>query len=167
MSLNDLMEGNSSDLPTDLEGTKEEVEDAKPAAVGGNGPPRSAKLEAIVAHVKDIVGRSADDGNKVSAGPDLHSAFGDKTPYKRQLLDFLSHSRSVRQVLVFSQFTSFLDLLGPALVEEGVTFVRFDGKSSRDKRAAAIDAFQKDPDVRVFLLSLKAGGTVRPTSTFS
>jgi SNF2 family DNA or RNA helicase len=61
------------------------------------------------------------------------------------------------KALVFSQWTSMLDLLEPRLRERGHGTVRLDG-STRD-RAAVVDSFQRDPGVSVFLVSLKAGGT--------
>lgn len=61
------------------------------------------------------------------------------------------------KALVFSQWTSFLDLIEPALVQVGVEFSRLDG-STRD-RAAVVDAFQADAGPPVMLISLKAGGT--------
>lgn len=59
--------------------------------------------------------------------------------------------------LVFSQFTSHLDLVEHQLARAGIPFVRLDGKT-RD-RAAVVRRFQEDPAVVVFLISLKAGGT--------
>jgi len=58
--------------------------------------------------------------------------------------------------LVFSQWTSMLDLLEPKLVEKGFRFVRLDGSTAN--RAAVVEHFQKNPEVSVFLVSLKAGG---------
>jgi SNF2 family DNA or RNA helicase len=58
--------------------------------------------------------------------------------------------------LVFSQWTSMLDLLEPKLRERGLAFVRLDG--STVDRAGTVDRFQRDPEVPVFLVSLKAGG---------
>ena len=60
-----------------------------------------------------------------------------------------------RRVLVFSQFTSMLDLIGPRLTAAGIPFVELRG-DTRD-RAAPVEAFQAG-DVPVFLISLKAGG---------
>lgn len=59
--------------------------------------------------------------------------------------------------LVFSQWTSLLDKVEPALEEKGLRFVRLDG-STRD-RQAVVDAFSAEDGPPVFLLSLKAGGT--------
>ncbi len=58
--------------------------------------------------------------------------------------------------LVFSQFTSLLALLRQRLDAAGITYEYLDGRT-RD-RAARVQRFQTDPDCRVFLISLKAGG---------
>lgn len=60
------------------------------------------------------------------------------------------------KALVFSQFTSFLDIVRRALDRRNVTYEYLDGRT-RD-RAARIDRFQTDPACRLFLISLKAGG---------
>jgi superfamily II DNA or RNA helicase len=60
------------------------------------------------------------------------------------------------RVLVFSQFTSMLDLIEPVLMKDGVVFCRLDG-STKD-RGAVVEKFQSDASVSVFLISLKAGG---------
>ncbi len=61
------------------------------------------------------------------------------------------------KVLLFSQFTQMLELIEAACVKEQISFVKLTGKTK--KRARVIDAFQKDQNIGVFLLSLKAGGT--------
>ena len=63
------------------------------------------------------------------------------------------------RVLVFSQFTSLLDLLGAELETKGMAFCRLDGSMTTAKRQAEVDRFQDSPEIPVFLLSLKAGGT--------
>ncbi len=60
-----------------------------------------------------------------------------------------------RRILVFSQFTSMLDLIKPRLVEAGHKFVELRG-DTRD-RAEPVRAFQAE-EVPLFLISLKAGG---------
>ncbi|MGO1396898.1 MAG: DEAD/DEAH box helicase, partial [Brevibacterium yomogidense] len=59
------------------------------------------------------------------------------------------------RVLVFSQFTSFLDRIGEALTERGVAYSRLDGTTRR--RDDVIRGF-REGEAGVFLLSLKAGG---------
>lgn len=63
------------------------------------------------------------------------------------------------RMLVFSQFTSLLALLREELEAEGVTYCYLDGSLSPKARQAAVDKFQNDESVPVFLISLKAGGT--------
>ena len=58
--------------------------------------------------------------------------------------------------LVFSQFTSLLALLRTHLDDEGVQYEYLDGKT-RD-REPRVHRFQNDPECRLFLISLKAGG---------
>ncbi len=63
------------------------------------------------------------------------------------------------RLLVFSQFTRLLDLVGAELEVQGIPWCRLDGTMSPAQRQAAVDRFQSGPGVPVFLLSLKAGGT--------
>jgi SNF2 family DNA or RNA helicase len=66
-------------------------------------------------------------------------------------------STSGHKTLIFSQFTSFLDILEVGLRRENYTLVRYDGSMSTDQRAAAVEKFRKDATIPVMLLSLKAG----------
>lgn len=59
--------------------------------------------------------------------------------------------------LVFSQWTSLLDLIEPVLEQIGIGFLRLDG-STRD-RGGVVEAFQTEAGPPVLLISLKAGGT--------
>jgi len=63
------------------------------------------------------------------------------------------------RMLVFSQFTSLLALLREELEAQGVEYCYLDGSLSAKARQAAVDRFQQDDAVPVFLISLKAGGT--------
>jgi superfamily II DNA or RNA helicase len=61
------------------------------------------------------------------------------------------------RALVFSQWTSLLDLIEPHLRAADTKFVRLDG--STVDRASVVNQFQADDGPPVMLLSLKAGGT--------
>jgi superfamily II DNA or RNA helicase len=61
------------------------------------------------------------------------------------------------KALVFSQWTSLLDLVEPRLAAAGLGFARLDG-ATRD-RAAVVASFQAAEGPPVFLISLRAGGT--------
>ena len=60
------------------------------------------------------------------------------------------------KALVFSQFTSFLSIVRNRLDKEKIPYEYLDGKT-RD-RQSCVDRFQNDPDCKLFLISLKAGG---------
>ncbi|KAK3988560.1 putative SWI/SNF-related matrix-associated actin-dependent regulator of chromatin subfamily A member 3-like 1 [Cladorrhinum sp. PSN332] len=60
--------------------------------------------------------------------------------------------------VVFSGWTSHLDLIEIALDNAGITHTRLDGKMTRLARNAAMDAFRDDPNVQVILVSIMAGG---------
>jgi SNF2 family DNA or RNA helicase len=60
--------------------------------------------------------------------------------------------------LVFSQFTSALDILEKRLQECNITYVRIDGSINTLQRKKIIDEFQQNNTIFVFLLSLKTGG---------
>lgn len=62
------------------------------------------------------------------------------------------------KALVFSQFLGMLGLIREKLTEAGIRYEYFDGSTSAPDREKAIQSFQNDPEVRVFLISLKAGG---------
>lgn len=76
----------------------------------------------------------------------------------------LTHLRGIRKQdpsmksVVFSQFTSFLDLISPALVRDHIPFLRFDGTMSQKVRAATLAEFNTSSKPYVLLLSLRAGG---------
>jgi superfamily II DNA or RNA helicase len=61
-----------------------------------------------------------------------------------------------RRVLLFSQFTSMLDLIKPELAQAGIEFVELRGDTL--DRAAPVARFQNG-EVPLFLISLRAGGT--------
>jgi DNA repair protein RAD5 len=62
------------------------------------------------------------------------------------------------KTVVFSQFTSFLDLIEPALARDHIPFLRFDGSMAQKTRATVLTEFTTSPRPYVLLLSLRAGG---------
>lgn len=60
--------------------------------------------------------------------------------------------------VVFSGWTSHLDLIELALNTEGISFARLDGTMSRAARTAAMDSFRENAKVEVMLVSIMAGG---------
>jgi len=62
------------------------------------------------------------------------------------------------KALIFSQFLGMLALIRKKLDDLGIKYEYFDGSTSAPDREKAIQSFQNDNEVRVFLISLKAGG---------
>jgi SNF2 family DNA or RNA helicase len=89
-----------------------------------------------------------------AADPDFASA---KLETFRELLEEAVDDG--HRMLVFSQFTSLLALLRAELETQGMVSCHLDGSMPARARQAEVDRFQQSPDVPVFLISLKAGGT--------
>lgn len=113
----------------------------------GEGVSPLAILEALLrlrqaaCHPALLPGQSAESSSKVEA-----------------LMDLLESATSEgHKVLVFSQWTSLLDLVEPKLRDAGLAFGRIDG-TTRD-REAVVSEFQSEAGPPVLLLSLKAAGT--------
>ena len=62
------------------------------------------------------------------------------------------------KTLVFSQFTSFLELIAERLRKVGIAHYSITGATPKKERVRLVDAFNED-DTPAFLVSLKAGGT--------
>ena len=63
-----------------------------------------------------------------------------------------------RKVLIFSQFTSYLDLIAERLRSIGMAYDTITGATPKKRRLELVDSFNAD-DTPVFLISLKAGNT--------
>ncbi|MBW3088520.1 SNF2 helicase associated domain-containing protein [Bifidobacterium sp. 82T24] len=63
-----------------------------------------------------------------------------------------------RKMLIFSQFTSYLDLIAERLRRDDIAYDVITGSTPKKRRLELVDAFNAD-DTPVFLISLKAGNT--------
>ncbi|WP_429469336.1 SNF2 helicase associated domain-containing protein [Neobacillus sp. B4I6] len=76
-----------------------------------------------------------------------------------QLLQIVDESKlSGRRVLIFSQFTKMLDLIGRALTAKGLPYFYLDGQTPSEERVEICERFNRG-ERDLFLISLKAGGT--------
>lgn len=103
-------------------------------------------------------------------------------PYSAKIRMLLKLLRNVEETsgkkektIVFSQFTSFLNLIEPFLKQAGIAYVRCefgsvassarsdhgvdDGSMRNDKRQESLEKIKTSPDIRVILISFKAGST--------
>lgn len=121
--------------------------------------------------------RHEDDSDLYDATPPGAESAGPKVTLRRvgsegsaKIAALVSHLKKLRRdvpgtkSVVFSQFTSFLDLISPALARENIPFLRFDGGMSQKARAAVLSEFALESNTGnskkgiVLLLSLRAGG---------
>ncbi|KAE9121709.1 DNA repair protein [Phytophthora fragariae] len=63
-----------------------------------------------------------------------------------------------RKVVVFSQWTSMLEMVSQLLQRHGFSHCTFNGALSQEQRERVLTKFAKDPSVEVLVISLKAGG---------
>ena len=75
-----------------------------------------------------------------------------------ELVRELEENTGNHKLLVFSQFTEMLSLIKDELNEKKIVFSYLDGSTPAAKRQEAVDKFQQDESIKVFLISLKAGG---------
>jgi superfamily II DNA or RNA helicase len=82
---------------------------------------------------------------------------GDSAKYE-MLLDLLgSLIESKHKTVIFSQYTQMLSIMRQDLIKLGARFSYLDGSSKN--RLSIVKQFNEDPDIPVFLVSLKVGGT--------
>lgn len=63
-----------------------------------------------------------------------------------------------KKVLLFSSFTTMLDLIEAEFLKENIRYLKLTGETKKEQRHAYVEKFQNEP-YDVFLISLKAGGT--------
>ena len=75
----------------------------------------------------------------------------------RQLIKILDRETPKHKTIVFSQFTSMLDLIEPHLHSSDLQFTRYDGSMRNDAREASLQRLRNDRSCRILLCSLKCG----------
>ena len=75
----------------------------------------------------------------------------------RHLLRILHRDSATHKYIIFSFFTSMLDLIEPFLRRDGLTFTRYDGQMRNDLREASLERLRTHSKTRILLCSLRAG----------
>ena len=83
--------------------------------------------------------------------------YGDAAAKIDVLVKQIESKHRHHKILVFSQFVGMLDMIRKELATKYIAYEYLTGKTKN--RAAAVNNFQNNNDIRVFLISLKAGGT--------
>jgi SNF2 family DNA or RNA helicase len=76
-----------------------------------------------------------------------------------ELMRQINEKTGNHKIVVFSQFVQMLKIIERELKREGHDYEYFDGSSLQKQRRDSVNRFQQDTKCRVFLISLKAGGT--------
>ena len=117
-----------------------------------SGPPIALKAVTAGASVSVAVkspGRKQPTGQPFFMSSKLHAILA-KIDERLALGD---------KICVFSQWTSFLDLIEKAFDSDSrYQFVRLDGTLSQQQRGQVLSTFNRNTRVRIMLLSIKAGG---------
>lgn len=106
-----------------------------------------------------------DDAGTFGQGPRISlQRLGGVCNSSAKVVALINHLRELRRKqpttksVVFSQFTSFLSLIEPALARANMHFVRLDGSMSQKTRTAVLSEFRDSKKFTILLISLKAGG---------
>ncbi|KAG0252829.1 hypothetical protein BG011_006717 [Mortierella polycephala] len=126
---------------------------------------RPVDLIQIQDDTEDKVAATAIGGCHVHSRTDENGMFIHSTKVKA-LMEDLNRACEISKrtgeppakSVVFSQWTSMLDLIEDGLRENNIHFTRLDGTMQRNDRTLAMTRFKERPDISVILISLKAGG---------
>jgi SNF2 family DNA or RNA helicase len=66
---------------------------------------------------------------------------------------------SGHKILLFSTYTAMFEIIENALKKEKISYYKLTGQTKVDERIGLVDEFNKNDEIKVFLISLKAGGT--------
>ncbi|KAK3675712.1 DNA-dependent ATPase fun30 [Recurvomyces mirabilis] len=125
--------------------------------------------------VRAYINGEAKTGQKLEGGDYGLHKFCAERPYldrytlkKREWMDsgkvkkfeelVTAYAKNSDRVLVFSQFTTLMDILEAVLETLGIKFMRLDGSTKMEVRQDMIDQFYEDKTITVFMLSTRAGG---------
>ena len=67
--------------------------------------------------------------------------------------------KSKHKILLFSGYTSMFEIIEKELNNEQIKYLKLTGSTKVDERIKMVDEFNQNPEIQVFLISLKAGGT--------
>eukprot|EP00746_Dinoflagellata_sp_MGD_P137699 gnl/MRDRNA2_/MRDRNA2_71462_c0_seq1.p1 gnl/MRDRNA2_/MRDRNA2_71462_c0~~gnl/MRDRNA2_/MRDRNA2_71462_c0_seq1.p1 ORF type:complete len:715 (-),score=158.26 gnl/MRDRNA2_/MRDRNA2_71462_c0_seq1:51-2048(-) len=115
-----------------------------------------------MARLKDLIqeGKYLDDSGSALAGlPNVFRVTAEaKLEAVKDYIEYLLNVSDDLKFLVFAHHQVMLDALQGKMEETHTKFIRIDGQTQLNKRAACVDQFQKDASTRVALLSITACG---------
>ncbi|KAG6054530.1 hypothetical protein E4U17_003720 [Claviceps sp. LM77 group G4] len=143
------------------------LSDTKPSKANGKG-----RAESFTIHQHEEDGSSDEQDTAVESSN--ASSFLDEDDYNcnggggqysqvgasakiREMSKILQNEAHQHKFIVFSQFTSMLDLVEPFLDADGFEYVRYDGSMKNDAREESLRRLREDNETRILLCSLKCG----------
>ncbi|NOY25355.1 MAG: DEAD/DEAH box helicase [Oligoflexia bacterium] len=152
--LQDLPEKTVIDVPVQLQGEEADLyESIRRQAQEATGKPSSGDSRfALLAWLTRLRLAAC---HPLLALPTARSQDSAKLRALAEIVDSLQAGG--HRALLFSQFTSHLDLIQASLDQQGITWQRLDGSTPPAQREQRIAAFQRGEGL-IFLISLRAGG---------
>ncbi|MBR0428403.1 MAG: SNF2 helicase associated domain-containing protein [Clostridia bacterium] len=86
--------------------------------------------------------------------------YKDESSKLNQCVEILSDAiEAGHKILLFSGYTSMFEIIEKELNSKDIKYFKLTGSTKVDERIKLVDEFNSNPDVKIFLISLKAGGT--------
>lgn len=153
--LKELPEKTETVLTSRMEGEQSKVYSANVVTVkqslgqGFEGQEERIKLLAMLTRLRQLC-----------CDPHLvYENFKGKSAKLEQCMELIDNCVNAgHKILLFSQFTSMLDIIAGRLKENKISYYLLTGRTKAAERLKTVNAFNED-DTSVFLISLKAGGT--------
>lgn len=88
------------------------------------------------------------------------SGYKDGSSKLEQCMEIIKEAtKGEHKILLFSGYTSMFEIIEKELKNENINYLKLTGSTKVDERIKMVDEFNKNPEIQVFLISLKAGGT--------
>lgn len=85
--------------------------------------------------------------------------YGNDSVKIRELINHITKKTANHKIIVFSQFVKMLALIKSEIESLNIDYEYLDGQCSQKQRKESVKRFQEEENCRIFLISLKAGGT--------
>jgi len=123
--------------------------------LSAEGEQRTEKMNNVLMQLRKITLHPYLFLDQIEKGPNLFRVSGKLEVLDRMLPKLLQFGH---KTLIFSQFTSVLDVLGAYLEWKGILHGRLDGQTAHEERRNQMQTFSKQDGPDILLLSARAGG---------
>lgn len=88
------------------------------------------------------------------------SGYKDGSSKLEQCMEIIQEATNAgHKILLFSGYTSMFEYIEKELKQRNIKYFKLTGATKVDERIKLVDEFNENPEIKVFLISLKAGGT--------